>query len=232
MPSAEFESELDLAVAARKRHTRNRLNRLEVTQGLSTEQQSRLVEIVACFDGRFQWWRDYPQSQQWLRNDAKYGAATRRVLKKKVDTAERAINDALERVTRASRTNEFVARVFETLVTPHLREAREALGRIRWSSKRLTEPTSTRVTAFGRSLAADPKADARAELSDFFIRQAKLKKREADRRTALIEREFGWGQVAINDEYVSGSSGAQGSSAIRHSRTRRQRRDATRKSRQ
>jgi hypothetical protein len=151
-----------------------------------------------------------------------------------VAKAQAAVEDALKYIAKVNSEkprNEYFARTLTQLAERHLEDAGQALKEIPLHDERFVTPMSHRLTSAGKTFASNPNAEARTLLSSFFADTCGLKMKEGDRRTALIGNEFQLWKVAIDDEYAAGDPGAPGSSAIRKSRTRQLRRDASRKTR-
>jgi hypothetical protein len=222
--------------AAEKRHVSDRLERLGVNRGRTPEQQARLTDIVTHYSAKFNQWREHPQFQKSLRTDAKLGAGTRRAVKQRVEKAEKALDHALDRVTKASGRNESAARAFRDLVTPHLQDARKALAAIRWNSARLSEPTITRLKPLGKEFASNPRAEANDTLMNFYIRTCGLTKSQASQRTARIGNHFWEWNVRERDKSESvtpeRSRAVLKSYARRPSGQRRSHRDTSKTTRQ
>lgn len=219
--------------AANRRDMNARLKRLGADRGLTPDQQARLVDIVIRCSAAFSLYQDDPNLHKRLREDAKLGAASRRMFKSKIAAAVKALDDALNYVAEASRRNELFGRALRDLATPRLQEARKAFEAIRMNSPRLTTPTIERLTPLGKSFGKDPNADARKMLSTFFDGIKNVRKHDADHRIGLIGNDLGWWKVKINNEWIpiEDRSGARGSTAIRKSRLRSKRRDTSRKTR-
>ncbi|HET9192843.1 MAG TPA: hypothetical protein VFO21_08185 [Vicinamibacterales bacterium] len=227
----EQEVELDDPFAAE--HGRIYTHLREMDLSLDTAALEKLTRLVARHDAAFRTWREYPGVQRNLRVDAEHGEASRRVLIRKVAKALDAVDEVLDYVAKISRGNELIGRIFKQIAIPHLKSARQSLAAIPTKSGRLNRTVAARLTPFGKSFASDPTSVAREELLEFFAKTCKLRPREADRNIALVGNALGWWNVKIDDEWLpmKDRRGARGSNAIRKSRVRSQRRDASRKTR-
>ena len=226
--------EPELEDLIRREHERieKRLTGLDVVVG-DPVLDGELVRLVAQHNAGFTMWRDNPEVQRHLRTDAKLGEASRRVFRGKVAEAVALVDELLKYVAKISRGNPLLARTLRDTAVPHLKSARQSLAAIRLKSSRLNTTTAARLTPLGKSFASNPTSGARQELTTFLATVCNVGTREADRRTALIGNELGWWKVNIDDEWIpiDDRRGARGSAAIRKSRVRSRRRDATKKPR-
>jgi hypothetical protein len=206
--------------------TRANLAERGVSQGLSSGQQQRLVQLIheLTKGADVAPWARPSRKYPWI----KHGSGYIGKLVRKTKAARAALEDLRRYLKKIDFPTSDLHRQKNTPFDATLDAAMTVLDITAMQDigdRRIAHLAALRASdASKRSL-----ADATETLVTFFMDECGLGKYEADRRTAVIGNWWWDWNIAVDNEWTQGESGAPGSGAIRKRRTRRLRRDTPKK---
>jgi hypothetical protein len=197
------------ALAGRKKRVASTLNEMDVAGDLDAAAQQKLAALVWRHDAGFRIFRQVREGQRRLRLDARHGPAQRRMFFRKLATAIKAVQSAVEYATDDAKTD-ILKSELQAIAAPRLLAAKEMLAEIGELHELIGSADALNVE--------NPRAEATADLVRFFAEDCRLSKFDADTRIAEIFNRFRWRTPAVPED--DDSEIARETEAVRKRRSR------------